>query len=104
MNWFLRAMTERSISFPDDEIPGLKAEFEKGRAFYTTRISDEQGKYREGDVLLTPWGDRAIVVEVRTFTDIKDHPFYDELRPDWVEQIEGREVPAFDHVKLEKYH
>ena len=46
---------------------------------YTTRVYKEIGKYKVGEVYVTPWGDALQIDEVQTYRKVSDRPFYDEM-------------------------
>ena len=85
----------RSISFPKSEIPRLS----KQSKIITTRISAEKGKYKPGDCVKAPWGKTFLVTMVESFTELADHPFFDELTKAWKTEIGDN---PFDVVFLEK--
>lgn len=63
------------ISFPKEEIPTLQSQDQ----IITTRVKEECGKYKMGDIVITPWGDRFTVNKLIKYKRITDHPFYKEL-------------------------
>lgn len=69
---------KKKISFPKNEISSLSKVPEGGR-FYTTRVSDDYGKFKKGDILSLPWNKCGYITKVIEFTDLDDHPFRREL-------------------------
>ena len=53
---------------------------------YTTRVYKEIGKYKVGQLYISPWGDVLKIDEVKTYWKVSDRPFYDEMNDD--EKIE----------------
>ena len=49
----------KEISFPEEEIPGLRGK----DSFWTTRVSADFSKYRLGDMVRAPWGGLYVVAE-----------------------------------------
>lgn len=88
------------IEFPKSEIPEIRQRIKEGKRIFTTRISIEQGLYREGQRWRTPWGAWLEVVDVRPYTSISDHPYYNELTESQIKQI--KEAKIYDFVELVK--
>lgn len=87
------------IQFPENEHKALERRLRGGKGIYTTRISRERGRYKEGQEYMTPWGHRVRVVSVVRLDGVENHPFLDELTDEQKEQI-GRH--KYDLVRLEK--
>ena len=87
-------MTTR-IEFPQDEHPALEARYRDRQTIFTTRCSAELGRYQEGQVLETPWG-QAIVPRVTRHEGISTHPFLGELTPAQVKTIQT----PYDFVEM----
>lgn len=68
-------MEIKEISFPKSEIPKIS----KQNRIITTRVSDDYDKFFEGDAVIVPWGKKYYVTERIEISNIKEHPFYDEL-------------------------
>lgn len=69
----------KHMTFPDTEHVAIKARLKLDGNVSTTRTSSEQGKYKVGDVVTTDVGIHLKVTRVDTITDIKKHPYYDDL-------------------------
>ena len=75
----------KRIGFPVEELEQLKG---KSR-IVTTRVSREYGCYDEGEILQTPWGEWYVVAKIEKVSDIKDHPYYNELTQEQVRLLSG---------------
>lgn len=78
------------INFPAEEIKEIKQFIEKNGFIYTTRIDDELDKYKIDQETESPFGPLKIVY-IKKFNNIYDHPFFDELTIEQVEDINGKE-------------
>ena len=89
-----------NMPFPKSEWDSLKKRLKKRLPIYTTRIQKEQDKYKKGmKVTVSFWPKPLTIKEVKTYTYIDDHPFYDHLTQDQIKQIKGK---TYDIVKLEQ--
>ena len=87
------------ISFPEKEIPYLRERLALGLPTYTTRISDEFGKYHLNCCYTTDWGDVIAILEIKEYeSDL--HPFYNELTPEQQVQIEGYRCQVLKIAKV----
>lgn len=66
------------ISFPIEELDDLKKRLDDNKDIYTTRVSNEVGKYKLHEEYESPLG-RLKVISLEHFEDINDHPFINEL-------------------------
>lgn len=89
----------KEISFPENEHKDLEKRLKKDKGIYTTRISNEKGKYKENEEYMTPWGHKVKVVNVVQLKGIENHPFIDELTEEQKNQIGNHK---YDLVRLEK--
>ena len=86
------------MKFPKAEVLDLAIRLEKGKPIFTTRILDEQGKYRVGHLVRVDFWDEPLkVVSITTKKSIKSHPFLDELTKSQIEEISGY---TYDVVEL----
>lgn len=46
---------------------------------YTTRVYEEIGKYKVGELYTAPWGNVLKIDEVKTYRKVFERPFYDEM-------------------------
>ena len=65
----------KEITFPAEEIDTLK----KQNRIVTTRVSADYNKFFVDDLVQTPWGDIFKVVKREEISDVKDHPYFNEL-------------------------
>lgn len=72
-------MAMKHIRFPLSEWTSVKHRLDALGDVYTTRVSIECGKYKSGDVVITPWGDTLIVDSVKRLHSVNEHPFLKEL-------------------------
>jgi GNAT superfamily N-acetyltransferase len=86
------------MDFPKGEIEDLRSRLAAGKNIFTSRMSAEKGKYREGETLESPLG-QIVVKGVRSFKDVEEHPFLSELTAAQRKQLRGH---PFDLVELGK--
>lgn len=65
----------KKITFPAEEIDTLK----KQNRIVTTRVSADYNKFFVDDLVQTPWGDIFKVTKREEISDVKDHPYFNEL-------------------------
>ena len=65
----------KEITFPAEEIDTLK----KQNRIVTTRVSADYNKLFVDDLVQTPWGDIFKVTKREEISDVKDHPYFNEL-------------------------
>ena len=70
------------ISFPKSEHKSIKNRLNTLGYCYTTRVSEEVGKYKVGGLYVAPWGDVLKIDEVRKYRKVRERPFYDEMSED----------------------
>jgi hypothetical protein len=68
----------KEIAFPAEEIDTLK----KQNRIVTTRVSSDYNKFFVDDLVKTPWGDIFRVPKREEISDVKDHPYFNELTED----------------------
>ncbi len=66
------------IDFPTEEYESLLKRINDNQIIYTTRVSSEVNKYFVNVVYNSPFGELK-VIELKHFTNIKEHPFLNEL-------------------------
>ena len=99
MNWY-KISKKINMKFPKDECGDLKSRLKRNKNIFTTRVDREQNKYRVGDIVKVDfWDNELEVVSVKTYSDIRKHPFYRELTDDWKNQIKDKK---FDVIELEE--
>ncbi len=87
------------IDFPKEEHKALKAQFEKYGFAYTTRVSDEIGKYTVGQIFEVPWNRRVRVSEITAYESLEDHPHLDEISEEQKRLIS--KYDTFEYIKLD---
>lgn len=65
----------KKITFPSEEIDTLK----KQDRIVTTRVNADYNKFFVDDLVRTPWGDIFKVTKREEISDVKDHPYFNEL-------------------------
>lgn len=72
----------KEISFPAHEYESVQNYLNRLGYCYTTRVYRETGKYRVGEIYRAPWGELLKIDEVKTYRNVSDRPFYDEMNDD----------------------
>ena len=80
-------MERYTMTFPQQEHKAIAERLNQGMICYTTRVFKELDRYKEGAEYNTPWNDVIVVLEVKRFDKIAEHPFYDELTGEQIEEI-----------------
>lgn len=75
------------ITFPEEEIPQIRKQLDEYRQVITTRVLKEYDKYIEGQRLRSPWGEMLFVAKIERYTNLNDHPFFNELTEEQKEII-----------------
>ena len=75
------------ISFPECEYESIQKYLDELGYCYTTRVYNEAGKYKIGELYKAPWGDVLKIDEVKKYWKVSDRPFYDEMTDDEKELI-----------------
>ena len=75
------------ITFPKGENDSVRKRLDDGKKTYSIRVSDEFEKFKRGDVVETPWGDRVRIVQSKILKDIDEYEFADELTDEQIKQI-----------------
>lgn len=65
----------KKIDFPEDEQAGLSGQ----DSIVTHRVSDEADKFKVGDVMESPWGDKYEVSDRKDVSKVEDSPYCKEL-------------------------
>ena len=79
-----------AISFPADEHNAVRKRLDAGLSVVTTRVENEIGKYRPGQMYRTQWGEILEVTFVQPYLLLEDHPYHSELTAEWLRQLEGK--------------
>jgi hypothetical protein len=85
------------MTFPVEEWAALRQRLNEGKPIFTTRISMERERYREGQQVASPLG-VLFVDEVRQYANLDEHPFLSELTPAQIRIIQR--AGAFAVIKL----
>lgn len=78
---------ENYIDFPEEEYESYKKRLMNNQIIYTTRVSKEVSKYEKNKIYNSCFG-KLKVVYLKHFSDLKEHPFYDELTKKQIEEID----------------
>lgn len=65
----------KKIDFPEDEQAGLSGQ----DSIVTHRVSDEADKFKAGDIVESPWGDKYEVSDRKDVSKVEDSPYCKEL-------------------------
>ena len=87
---------EKEIDFPKSEHKDIKKQLKERGHIYTTRVDKDYGKYKEGDILTSPFGTLR-VKDVDKYNKLEDHPHLDELTDKNKEDI-GKH--KYEYIKL----
>lgn len=66
------------INFPKQEYIECEKRLQKNGVLYTTRISNEQGKYILNNKYISPFG-VVKIISLEHYNTLEQHPFYNEL-------------------------
>ncbi len=75
-----------SIDFPQEELTEYKKRLHENKIIYTTRVSNEVGKYQKEKIYNSCFG-KLKVTYFKHFENINDHPFYNELKEHQINEI-----------------
>ncbi|MFH1365453.1 MAG: hypothetical protein ABIH28_02635 [archaeon] len=80
------------ISFTENEVEAIKNHLKENDTLHTVRISSEYGKYKNGEFVKTPWGERFVVIDLIHVKGMehlkKECSHYEELKKTDFEKIE----------------
>jgi hypothetical protein len=83
---FAENQPTKTMTFPANEIPSLKARIDSGQSVVTTRIDKEFGRWHKGAIVNTPMGVLR-VTSVKRVDSVVDHPYRDQLTPQQVKVL-----------------
>lgn len=85
----LANLIDSRIDFPDEEIPELI----KQSKIFTTRVDSDYSKYHEGDIVITPWNKRFVVIKRLNINSIDEHPYLKYLTDN-----QKKLISKYDHI------
>jgi hypothetical protein len=88
-------LSRLNIDFPIDEHDDLLRRIKSNKNIYTTRVSEECGKYKLGDTYGSNLGFDLKVINIELFNDLEEHPFLDELTEKQIDELDN-----FDRFEL----
>jgi len=92
------------ISFPVEEVEGIKNHLKESDFLHTLKISSEFGKYKKGEFVKTPWGERFVIIEITQIKNFehfqKEHAHYEELKKINTEEI--KKVANYKKIEILK--
>lgn len=92
----------KKISFPKKEYKDYLKRLNKGQFIYTTRVSNEVGKYHLHQVYDSIFG-ALKVISIKHFHTLYDHPFYEELTKEQKKEIDAyQDYRGIDLIELKK--
>ena len=74
------------IDFPKNEYKDYKKRLSENKTIYTTRVSNEVGKYKKEKIYNSSFG-KLKVIYFKHFENINEHPFYNELKEQQINEI-----------------
>ncbi len=74
------------ITFPENEYEDYQKRLNTNKIIYTTRVSNEVGKYQKEKFYNSIFG-QLKVVYLKHFEKIEEHPFYSELKEEQIKVI-----------------
>lgn len=74
------------IEFPECEYDAYQQRLDENKVIYTTRVSNEVGRYEVNKIYDSYFG-KLKVISLEHFDDIDEHPFYQELNKDQIDEI-----------------
>lgn len=74
------------IDFPKNEYEDYRKKLSENKIIYTTRVSNEVGKYRKEKIYNSCFG-KLKVIYFKHFENISEHPFYTELKEQQINEI-----------------
>lgn len=92
----------KEMLFPEDELYALRERVKRKNPIYTTRVSDEVGKYFVGNLVRTNISPTVLIVrEIITLDSLGEHPWLNELTRAQKEEI-AQYDPPYELIKLER--
>ncbi len=88
-----------TMHFPEADIPCLRSQLMTGGVISSTRHGVEQGKYKEGMIVSTQLGE-LLVTSAGTYTNVEDHPHFDDLVENYPDVREWDFPVIFDVLEL----
>lgn len=76
----------KEINFPENEYSSYQERLNNNKTIYTTRVSQGVNKYELGKIYNSIFGNLKVIF-LKHYTDIKDHPFYYELKENQIKEI-----------------
>jgi hypothetical protein len=80
------------ITFPEVEWEAIKARLSENKIVFTVRVSNEYGKYHEGDILMTEWGEKIKILSVKNISGgieelEREYLYFNELTPEMITEL-----------------
>ena len=81
------------ITFPKAELNDIKTRIEENKIVYTIRVSDEYGKYKFKDLLMTEWGSVVKIMSIEKIVgginELKyKYKHFNQLTSDMIKELE----------------
>jgi len=98
------------MTFPKDEWTDIKARLSEGKVVHTIRVSQECGKFHEGDIVETPWGSQVKILSVKKITGgiaelAKTYAYFNKLSKEVIQALslyEEMEIITFVTACMEQ--
>lgn len=78
---------KKYIRFPENEYASYLNRLKDDKVIYTTRVSNEVNKYKLDEEYNSDFGVLK-VISLKHFSKLSDHPFYQELNNNQLQEIE----------------
>ena len=80
------------ITFPKSEWPDIKTRLAKSKVVFTIRVSQEFDKYKEGEILVTEWGEKVQILSVKKLSGgieelEKEYEYYSDISAEMISEI-----------------
>lgn len=92
----------KEMLFPENELDQLRNRLDKKKPIYTTRVSDEVGRYNKGNLVRTNISPTVLIVkEIIVLNNLFEHPWINELSVSQRREISEYD-PPYELIKLER--
>jgi hypothetical protein len=95
---------EKQMPFPEKEWKDIAKQLRKGSCS-SVRCCYQLGKYKTGDIYLTPWGDKIKIEEVTRYSKAEDIPTWNLMDKGMKISVKKGEQygnSQWDYVKFKK--
>jgi stress-induced morphogen len=94
------------MSFPKSEWNDIQLRLSQSKSVYTIRVSNECGKYHEGDILHTEWRAAIRIVSIKNISKglselQREYQYFDQLTDDMKKELmpfQKMEIISFEAI------